>query len=77
MLVALTGGTMNNAALSKGSSTGSPPEASREGSRGAFPPGDGGLSLGQAWWARTAKAAGADQYAFADAGVVLGRELKE
>lgn len=77
VLVALTGGTMNNAALSKGLVDGLAARGLAGRLPRCVPAGDGGLSLGQAWWARTAKAAGADQYAFADAGVVLGRELKE
>ena len=72
ILVALTGGTMNNAALSKGLVDG----LAQRGLAGRLPQhvpaGDGGLSLGQAWWARTAKAAGASEYAFSDAAEILG-----
>ena len=73
MLVALTGGTMNNAALSKGLVE----ALTSRGLAGALPlhvpAGDGGLSLGEAWWARSALAAGATEYAPLDASSVLGR----
>ena len=73
MLVALTGGTMNNAALSKGLVE----ALTSRGLAGALPlhvpAGDGGLSLGEAWWARSALAAGATEYAPLDASAVLGR----
>ena len=73
MLVALTGGTMNNAALSKGLVE----ALTSRGLAGALPlhvpAGDGGLSLGEAWWARSALAAGATEYSPLDASAVLGR----